>query len=113
MATGELSLSRLAIVAISIALLWRIIQVNVVMYEDTGRPRLVPRAHLESPQGDRAEQAALQEVLRRNPGEVAALLMLARRLEAEGVHHAGNGTQQLTAIDLGILLREPNALECD
>ena len=35
------------------------------------------------------------------------------RLEAEGVHHAGNGTQQLTAIDLGILLREPNALECD
>lgn len=82
--SGELSFSRLAIIAVSAAVAWRIIQVNVVMYEDTGRPRLVARAHLESPQGDRAEQAALQEVLRRNPGEVAALLMFARRLEAEG-----------------------------
>jgi hypothetical protein len=82
--TGELSLSRLAIVAISLALLWRIIQVNVVMYEDTGRPRLLARPAVEAAKESSSEKAALQQALRRNPGEVAALLMLARRLEAEG-----------------------------
>lgn len=82
--TGELSASRLAIVAISLALLWRIIEVNVVMYEDTGRPRLIARAAIEAAKDGSTEKAALQQALRRNPGEVAALLMLARRLEAEG-----------------------------
>lgn len=82
--TGALSLSRLAIVAISLALLWRIIQVNVVMYEDTGRPRLVPRPAVATPGESSSQKAALQQVLRGNPGEVAALLMLAQRLEAEG-----------------------------
>lgn len=81
---AQLSLSRLAIVVISAALLWRIIQVNVVMYEDTGRPRLVERSAVEAPGAGSSEKAALQQVLRRNPGEVAALLMIARRLEAEG-----------------------------
>lgn len=82
--TGDLTLSRLALVAIALALLWRIIQVNVVMYEDTGRPRVVSRELLQSPQAGSSDRAALQQVLRRNPGEVAALLMLARSLQAEG-----------------------------
>jgi hypothetical protein len=82
--TGELSLSRVAIVALSLALLWRIIQVNVVLYEDTGRPRLVTRPAAEAAKESLPEKAALQQALRRNPGEVAALLMIARRLEAEG-----------------------------
>ena len=82
--TGDLTLSRLAIVAIALALLWRIIQVNVVMYEDTGRPRVVSRALVESPQAGASDKAALQQVLGRNPGEVAALLMLARGLQTAG-----------------------------
>jgi hypothetical protein len=81
---GELALSRLAIVAMSLALLWRIIQVNVVMYEDTGRPRVVPRPGVEAAREPAQERAALQQALRRNPGEVAALLMLARDFEAGG-----------------------------
>lgn len=81
---ADLSLSRLAIVAIAIVLAWRILQVNVVMYEDTGRPRLARGTPAESPGGRPSDKAALQQVLGRNPGEVAALLMLARGLEAEG-----------------------------
>ena len=82
--SAHLSFSRLAIVAIALALLWRIIQVNAVMYEDTGRPRLARGTLAESPEGRPSDKAALQQVLGRNPGEVAALLMLARGLEADG-----------------------------
>jgi hypothetical protein len=81
--TTGLSLSRLAIVAMALALLWQVIRVNVVMYEDTGRPRVLARPAVQAAEAP-PERAALELVLRRNPGEVAALLMLARRLEAEG-----------------------------
>jgi hypothetical protein len=83
MASG-LSVSRLAIVAIAIVLAWRIIQVNAVMYEDTGRPRLARGTLVELPHGRSSDKAALQQVLGRNPGEVAALLMIARGFDAEG-----------------------------
>lgn len=81
--TPDLTFSRLAIVVIAIVLAWRVIQVNAVMYEDTGRPRLAGGALAASPEGRPSDKAALQQVLARNPGEVAALLMLARGLEAE------------------------------
>ena len=32
--------ARVMLAALALALLWRVIQVNVVLYEDTGRPRL-------------------------------------------------------------------------
>lgn len=107
MATGELSLSRLAIVAISIALLWRTIQVNVVMYEDTGRPRVVTRPAAEAAGDKPSERAALQQALRRNPGEVAALLMIARGFEAEGdeenASRAYRASLDIAPLELGTL----------
>jgi guanyl-specific ribonuclease Sa len=71
----------MALGALALVLLWRIIQVNAILYEDTGRPRL----DLQAPSQERgAEHAALRAVIRDNPGEVAAMLMLARSLESEG-----------------------------
>lgn len=77
--------SRIALVALALALVWRAIQVNVVLYEDNGRPRLEfagisPATH-EAVGGD---QASLRRVIRENPGEVAAMLVLARDLDGDG-----------------------------
>jgi hypothetical protein len=78
---------RWAVLALSLILVWRVIQVNAVLYDDSGRPRLAaapPASDL--PPGERKafESAALRRILSENPGEVAALLMLARDYEAEG-----------------------------
>jgi hypothetical protein len=84
---ASVSLHRMAIVAIALLLLWRIVQVNAVLYEDTGRPRLgmMTRAQAASSARDKSQETtAMQRILRQNPGEVAALLMLARQLQAEG-----------------------------
>lgn len=63
--------SRLALGVVALAIAWRAIQVNVVLYDDSGRPRL---------------EADLRQLIADNPAEVAAMLMLARNLEGEGKH---------------------------
>lgn len=110
MATG-LSLSRLAIVAMALALLWQIIRVNIVMYEDTGRPRVLARPAVPATEAP-PERAVLEQVLRRNPGEVAALLMLARRLEAEG-DEAGAARAYRVALGIAPLETGTLALAAD
>lgn len=70
---------RIGIAALSLVLLWRVIHVNAVLYESTGRPRLPLAADLGAALPDRE---LLREQLRDNPGHVAALLLLAR--DAEG-----------------------------
>jgi len=59
--------TRAAIVIAALVILWRIIAVNAVAYDQNGRPQL--------PQGARGE---LLEGLRQNPAEVRLLLALAR-----------------------------------
>lgn len=75
--------ARVMLAALALALLWRVIQVNVVLYEDSGRPRLEPPSGM--PANDRAgDHSALRHLIRDNPAEVAATLMLARALEGDG-----------------------------
>lgn len=77
--------ARLALLAIVLVLAWRIIHVNVLLYEDTGRPRYAPPAAAGFERERRAEEdRLLRQVLSDNPAEVAALLMVARSLEAAG-----------------------------
>ncbi len=72
------TLSRLGIVAVSLLLLWRIIHVNAVMYADTGRPRLPADSSYGA-----TERETLLGLIRENPAQVAALLVLAREFERE------------------------------
>ncbi len=70
-------------VLVALVLLWRVIHVNAVLYDDDGRPRiasLTPRAAGEVPD----DRAAVVTALRENPAQVAALLVLARDFERQG-----------------------------
>jgi hypothetical protein len=74
--------TRFAIAALSLVLLWRIVQVNAVLYEEDGRPRLpVVSGSSNLPPTGAAEREALATALRDNPAQVAALLGLAREYE--------------------------------
>jgi hypothetical protein len=68
------------IVIAALLLAWGVLRVNVVAYDDAGRPRL-PDPSREDAGGDRA---LLARVLRDNPGQVDALLFLAREHERAG-----------------------------
>lgn len=70
---------RAGTVAVALLILWRIIAVNAVLFDDSGRPQWPAAATGAAP-----ERAALAAVLRENPGEVAALLVLAQDLERTG-----------------------------
>lgn len=85
---------RAAAVAVAFVLAWRIIAVNAVLYDDNGRPRLPAVAA-----GEPGAQAKLSGALRDNPGEVAALLVLAGDLEIAGdVPRAGRAYESALAI---------------
>lgn len=101
--------SRVALAALAAALLWRVIHVNAVLYEDTGRPRL-ERAGWSPPGASGAvDHAALRRVIGDNPGEVAALLMLARGLEADG-RHSDAGAAHSAALELAPMDKDVLAL---
>jgi hypothetical protein len=75
--------ARAGAVLVALALLWRVIHVNAVLYDDNGRPRiasLTPAAVGEAPD----DRASVVTALRANPAQVAALLVLARGFEREG-----------------------------
>lgn len=65
---------RAGAIAIGLLLAWRIITVNAVLYDNNGRPRLLSA----SSAGD------MVEMLRSNPAEVAALLVMAQTREQSG-----------------------------
>lgn len=76
--------SRIVLGAVALVLLWRAIHVNAVLYEDTGRPRLeFPGASTDAAKAP-GGPLALRSIIGDNPGEVAAMLMLARELETGG-----------------------------
>src|SRR6476619_3336873 len=72
---------RAGILAVGLLLAWRIVQVNVVLYDENGVPRL-PAAVAG------AEGVPLRKALDYNPGHVVALLNLARAHEAAGDEQA-------------------------
>src|SRR5260370_33712399 len=74
---------RVAVAAVALAILWRVIHVNAVLYEDTGRPRLPasPATKIGAAPSDRE---VLVAQLRENPGQVAALILAGREAEGRG-----------------------------
>lgn len=99
-------LARAGIVAVAFIIAWRILQVNAVLYEDTGRPRL-PAPRSGALGGADAETEALARVLRANPAQVAALLVMGREAEAqsrpEAARRAYEAAYQLAPLDREVL----------
>ena len=70
----------LAVATLALAILWRVIHVNAVLYEDTGRPRIFTpsSANLSDAPADRE---VMRAQLLENPAQAAALVLLARDAE--------------------------------
>lgn len=74
---------RAAIVVFALALVWRVLHVNAVLYDDNGRPRL-PAVGQNSAADANVDRETLRQALRSNPGQIDALLMLAGGYESSG-----------------------------
>jgi len=74
---------RAAIVVFALALVWRVLHVNAVLYDDNGRPRL-PAVGQNSAAEANVDRETLRQALRSNPGQIDALLMLAGGYESSG-----------------------------
>ncbi len=110
--TSASTLSRLAVATVSLLLLWRVIQVNVGLYEDSGRPRLAPWSGVATaPSGDRQDggNAALRRMIDDNPAEIGALLAVAMERDSAG-DPAGASKAYRTALGLAPLGRDALAL---
>jgi len=94
---------RVGILAAGLFLAWRIVQVNVVLYDENGVARLPAAAGPDAS----AERAALRAALEENPGHVAALLNLARAHEAAGdetaARRAYDGAARIAPLDREVL----------
>jgi hypothetical protein len=73
---------RAGIIAAALLVAWRIVQVNVVLYDESGQARLPAIASGANSPSENRE--LLERVLDRNPGHVVALLNLARAHERAG-----------------------------
>ena len=74
---------RAGVLAAGLLLAWRIVQVNVVLYDENGMPRM-PAIAADAP----SASAPLRKALDDNPGHIVALLNLARAHEAAGDEQA-------------------------
>jgi hypothetical protein len=74
---------RVGIVLGAALLLWRVAHVNLVVYDPAGRPTL-PAAATASLDSAADDRALLTGMLRENPAQVEALLLLARERERAG-----------------------------
>lgn len=70
---------RIAVAALALAILWRVIHVNAVLHDEDGRPRLP--AFAQDLGAAPADREVLRAELRENPANVAALLLAAREAE--------------------------------
>jgi hypothetical protein len=91
---------RAAFVLAALLVLWRVIMVNAVHFENSGRARIP-----EAAPGDPGAQPAMKSVLRENPAEVVALLVLANELERAG-DAAGAGRAYDSAVRLAPMDRD-------
>ena len=73
---------RIAVTALALVILWRVIHVNAVLYDDGGRPRLP--AFAQDFGAAPADREVLRLELRENPANVAALLLAARYAQQRG-----------------------------
>jgi tetratricopeptide (TPR) repeat protein len=73
---------RAGAVFVALAILWRILEVNAVLYDPNGRPRL-PSFPATGIAAAPETRAMLVSLLRDNPAQAEALLLLARDFESE------------------------------
>lgn len=101
------SLARLGIVALALLLAWRIVHVNAVLYDDSGRPRL-PVALAGGLSAAPPDREILRGMLRENPANAEALLMLGRVDEREAnpiqARRAYQVAYELAPLDREVLL---------
>ena len=71
------------VIALSLVLLWRVLQVNGASYGDEGNPRAAS-APRSVAQGTSADRDVLRRALHDNPAHIEALLLLARDHERAG-----------------------------
>jgi len=74
---------RAGVVIAGLLIAWRIVQVNVVLYDENGQARL-PATAATGVNAPSLDRELLHRVLDRNPGHVVALLHLAREHERAG-----------------------------
>lgn len=107
------SLVRVAILAASLLLLWRVIHVNAGLYDDSGQPRLSRPAGTGASIGEPADAAAaLRRMIGENPAEVRAILAIAQEREAAG-DSAGASKAYRIALDLAPIGRQALALAAE
>ncbi|MGZ5598317.1 MAG: hypothetical protein ACXWG3_16850 [Usitatibacter sp.] len=75
--------ARAGLALVALAILWRVIHVNAVVYGEDGRPRIESRATAALAAAP-DDSSAVRAALRANPAQVAALLVLAGDHEREG-----------------------------
>lgn len=97
------ALTRAGMVVVSLVIVWRVLQVNMILYDEAGRPRL-PTQDV-SPAGAPADRDFLKGVLHENPAQVDALLYLAREDERSG-DLAGSRRAYQAAFELAPMDRE-------
>lgn len=100
------TVTRGAIVAATLLLLWRVIHVNAALYGDDGRP--LPRFPAPGVAGEPAAQAsAAAAALRDNAAEVGALLVIAAAHERAGdlrqAERAYESARRIAPIDRDVL----------
>jgi hypothetical protein len=97
---------RIAALLLALTLLWRVIEVNAVLYDDAGRPQL-PSFGAAGLAGAPPEREALVDMLRENPAQVEALLVAARGFEREShfdaAAHAYHAAYELAPLDRAVL----------
>jgi hypothetical protein len=96
---------RIAAAMLSAVILWRVIHVNAVLYEDTGHPRLPSAPSADLGQG-RDDLEMLRAQLRENPAHVAALLLVAQVLsstDSVAAARAYAAAYQLAPLDREVL----------
>src|SRR5262252_4588077 len=74
---------RVGIAIVVLAVLWRAIVVNVALYDEGGRPRL-PDVRQGIAQDPGADRQLLESMLRENPANAGAYLMLAQDAGSKG-----------------------------
>jgi hypothetical protein len=94
---------RAGILVAALVLAWRVLQVNLGAYDDAGRPRLPAQA--DAALAGNSDRAVLAQVLRDNPGQVDALLFLAREHQRAGDLRETRRAYQ-TAFELAPMDRE-------
>lgn len=96
---------RIAFGALALVILWRVIHVNAVLYDEGGRPRLPAAARDVG--ATLADREILHAQLRENPADVAALLLAARDFESgmrpEEAARAYAAAYQLAPLDRDVL----------